>query len=147
MYEHIFAETPEERTARYRELARNAEETGTRESLPSIRAAYLRSAERWNKLASLMELGKGYSARKSDTAETPKQPKKAKGWTIHKQRIELSQPALRYDTASHPKASDNEHGTAGMATGGGIGTGRAVLGRRGVLGRASAVRVTRVRSA
>ena len=147
MYEHVAAETPEERMARYRELARNAEETAAQESLPSIRAAYLRCADRWNKLASLMELGKGFRTQKSETSEAPKQPRKAKGWTIHKQRNELRQPPLRYDSASHPKASDNDHGTAGVATGGGTGTGRAVLGRRGVLGRASAVRVTRVRSA
>jgi hypothetical protein len=147
MYEHIFAETPEERAKRYRELARAAEETAARESLPSIQAAYVRSAERWNKLASLMELGTGYTARKNDKSETPKQPRKAKGWTIHKQRSELSQPALRYDSASHLKANDDKQGTAGMATGGGTGTGRAVLGRRGVLGRASPVRVTRARSA
>lgn len=147
MYEHIFSETPEERANRYRELARGAEESAARESLPSIRAAYFRSADRWNKLASLMELGKGYSAHKSEKAETPKQPKKAKGWTIHKQRNGLQQPAPRYESASHLKATDDKQDTAGMATGGGAGTGGALLGRRGLLGRPSAVRVKRVRSA
>ena len=103
MYEHIFAETPGERAKRYRELARAAEESAARESLPSIRAAYFRSAERWDKLASLMELGKGYSTHKSEKAETPKQQKKARGWTIYKQRKELLQPALRYEFRVPPE--------------------------------------------
>ena len=147
MYEHIFAETPQERAQRYRQLALAAEESAAREQLSEIRAAYLRSAERWNKLASIMELGIGHEPRRTSKADFVKPAKKAKGWTIHKQQSASSQPAPRFDSAPDLRAESGKQNDTGVAATGGIGIRRPVLGRRSGVGRSSTFPVTRTRRA
>jgi hypothetical protein len=64
MFERVFGESPAERARHYRVLAMTASTNAAAASLPQLQAAYLRSAERWNTLAALMELGSGYTPRK-----------------------------------------------------------------------------------
>jgi hypothetical protein len=64
MFQKTFAETPSERACNYRALALTAEENAAGCSLPSQRDAYLRTADRWYLLASLLEKGAGYMPRK-----------------------------------------------------------------------------------
>jgi len=64
MFEKTFGETPADRARHYRTLALTAESDAAATPLPTLRAAYLRSAERWQTLANLLELGTGYSPRK-----------------------------------------------------------------------------------
>jgi hypothetical protein len=64
MFQRPFAETPAERAGHYRALAMTAEENAAATGLPALRAAYLRSADRWHKLAALMEMGTGYTPKK-----------------------------------------------------------------------------------
>lgn len=145
MYEHIFAETPQERAQRYRHLALAAGESAAREQLPEIRAAYLRSAERWNKLASIMELGIGHEPRRTSKADYAKSAKKAKGWTIHKQQSGPPHHAPRYDSVPGMRAESGKQSDTGVAAAGGLGIRRPVLGRRSGLGRTTAFPVTRTR--
>ena len=64
MFAKSFAETPAERARHYRTLAMTAETSAAETSLPALRAAYLRSADRWHRLAALMELGAEYTPKK-----------------------------------------------------------------------------------
>jgi hypothetical protein len=64
MFQKTFDETPAERASHYRLLAMTAESTAAEMELPAMRAAYLRSADRWNKLAALLEMGKDYAPKK-----------------------------------------------------------------------------------
>jgi hypothetical protein len=64
MFQKPFAETPAERARHYRTLAMTAEDYAAATGLPALRAAYLRSADRWHKLAALMEMGTGYTPKK-----------------------------------------------------------------------------------
>lgn len=64
MFARVFNESPAERIRHYHALALTAQANAAASSLPQLRAAYLRSAERWNELAALMELGNGYTPRK-----------------------------------------------------------------------------------
>jgi len=146
MYEHIFAESPTERAQRYRQLALAAEETAAHQPLSAVRAAYQMSAERWNKLASIMELGIGHEPRKISKTDYGKPPKKAKGWTIHKQQSGLPQAVARYVPEAHARAQDGEQGKPEVAAADGAGVRRPVLGSRGGLGRASSLPVRRARA-
>lgn len=79
IFERVFDESPAERARHYRTLALTAEAEAAASSLPQLQAAYLRSAERWNTLAGLLELGNGYMPRKivkqaAAPSGTPKQP-------------------------------------------------------------------------
>ncbi|MGH6890370.1 MAG: hypothetical protein ACREHF_14450 [Rhizomicrobium sp.] len=64
MFEQVLDESPAARARQYRALAMTAEASAAVESLPQLRAAYLRTADRWNTLAGLLELGSGYAPRK-----------------------------------------------------------------------------------
>ncbi|HEX4158521.1 MAG TPA: hypothetical protein VHY79_08590 [Rhizomicrobium sp.] len=64
MFQKPLAETPAERAGHYRALAMTAEDNAAATDLPALRAAYLRSADRWHKLAALMEMGTGYTPKK-----------------------------------------------------------------------------------
>jgi hypothetical protein len=64
MFQKTLAETPAERARHYRALAQTAEENAAGCSLPSQRDAYLRTADRWYVLATLLEKGAGYMPRK-----------------------------------------------------------------------------------
>ena len=67
MFQKTFEETPVERAHLYRLMAMTAEGTAAQAQLPAMRAAYLRSADRWHKLASLLEVGTGYTPKKIAT--------------------------------------------------------------------------------
>jgi len=75
MFQKSFDETPAERARHYRLLATTAECTAAETQLPSLRAAYLRSADRWYKLASLLETGTGYTPRKIAPRARPRSRK------------------------------------------------------------------------
>jgi hypothetical protein len=64
MFQKALAETPAERARNYRALAETAENSAAETQLPAMRDAYLRSADRWYMLATLLEKGTGYSPRK-----------------------------------------------------------------------------------
>jgi hypothetical protein len=64
MFQKALAETPAERARNYRVLAMTAESNAAETPLPSLRDAWLRSADRWLKLAALLEKGTGYTPRK-----------------------------------------------------------------------------------
>jgi hypothetical protein len=75
MFQKTFDETPAERARHYRLLAMTAESTAAETQLPSLRAAYLRSADRWHKLASLLEVGTGYTPKKIAPRARPRSRK------------------------------------------------------------------------
>jgi hypothetical protein len=56
--------TPAGRARQYRALAKAAKRDSAKTPLPSLRMTYLRSAQRWYKLAALLELGRDHSPRK-----------------------------------------------------------------------------------
>lgn len=64
MFEKSFGETPAERARHYRALAMTAERNAAGTPLPALRALFLQSADRWHRLAALMELGGTYTPRK-----------------------------------------------------------------------------------
>ncbi len=76
MFQKNMAETPAERAHQYRVLAETAECHAAETPLPALRAAFLRSADRWHRLAALMELGCGYTPRKI-TPRAARRPRKA----------------------------------------------------------------------
>jgi hypothetical protein len=77
MFQRTFAETPAERARHYRTLAMTAESSAAESSLPALQAAYLRSADRWNRLAALMESGIGYTPKKIAPRHGPRSRKPA----------------------------------------------------------------------
>lgn len=91
MLERIFHETPAERARHYRVLAMTAEANAAATPLPSLRAAFLRSAERWNTLAALLEMGKGYSPRK---VARPNAPQITRTRNVHANSRERTQELL-----------------------------------------------------
>lgn len=64
MFQKTLGETPAERARHYRALAMTAESEAAATPLPALRAVFLRSADRWHRLAALMELGSDYTPRK-----------------------------------------------------------------------------------
>ena len=52
-----FSEGARERVIGYRELAAHAQTMADSSGLPRVREAYQRSADRWNTLANLVEMG------------------------------------------------------------------------------------------
>ena len=72
VFQKVFSETPAERARHYRTLAMTSEANAAATPLPALRAAYLRSADRWNTLASLLELGSNFNPRKIAAAPRPR---------------------------------------------------------------------------
>lgn len=64
MFQKTVEETPTERARLYRTLALTAEGNAAEAALPSQRDAYLRSADRWHILATLLEKGTDYTPKK-----------------------------------------------------------------------------------
>jgi hypothetical protein len=91
MFQKSFGETPAERARHYRTLAMTAETDAAETPLPSLRAAYLRSADRWLRLAALMEMGTGYIPKKI-APRTNKRPRTPDPETIGMQCGERSAP-------------------------------------------------------
>ncbi|HEX4350027.1 MAG TPA: hypothetical protein VH251_06560 [Verrucomicrobiae bacterium] len=75
MFQKNLAETPAQRARDYRLLALTAESMAAETLLPSLRDAYLRSADRWHLLAALLEKGMGYTPKKIPPRTSPRNRK------------------------------------------------------------------------